>query len=222
MNRKSENILRALTLSLGLGWLAAVIIIGSSGGNPSALAGVVVALLLLGAYIGGPITAALLSRRVGAGHGILWPVLALLAPVITLPIIALWKIRLVTGPSTSRMQRAGDTAGLLKALRNQRVAYLPSNAAYALASIGGAETAGALTASLRDPQTFVRAAAADGLAQMAARPDQAAFCALAVKPLQTLMQDRDAEVVAAARRALRGIGEPRAMAALATGEESHV
>jgi hypothetical protein len=210
MNRRSELVLRVLALVFGLAWLAGMIILlGANTSEPSIAVQVAVVVCFLGAYIGGPITAALLSRRTGARHGCLWAVLAFLVPVIALPIIAFWKIRLVTAPNVPRLQSKRSVEDLLKALRDDRVGYTPANAAHALAEIGGEETADALTAALRDPQGFVRAAAADGLAQMAVRPEETAFCSPAVELLIALLQDPDANVRAAASRALGFIGDGR-------------
>ena len=207
VERKAEMRLRGLAIALGAAWLLGMILMASGGSRPPAIVPILAALLWVGAYVGGPIVGYRLSSQLGLMYGCGLALLSFIAPVITLPILGLWRINTIPPARTAHLRESGDLAGLAAALRDHRAAYAPANAARTLAQVGSAQAAQLLAAALHDPDSRARAAGADGLAQLALFQGEAALSAPGVAQLIANLQDYDAEVRAASARALGFIGE---------------
>jgi len=211
MKRQNEKTLDIVMLVLGALWWAGIIMLILSSGNSKA-AGVVMTigtLCFLTAYVGGPITAAILSRQRGVGNGCVLALLGLLVPGLTLPILVFWGRRR-SGPDLSRLREKQDLAGLGKMLHYRREAYVRSNAANALAQVGGPQVESLLVAIMGEKDNLARAAAAEALGHLATRGAGASLSQQSVAALFTALQTPDVDVRVRAAWALGQVGGPEA------------
>jgi hypothetical protein len=209
-SRRGEFVLRIVALVLGLVWVLAM---GLSSSRNGALAAVGI-VLILGAYVGGPIVAVMLSRRRRSDRGWAWAVGAFFMPAIILPLMAFWGLKTAPRQQVQALKRRGDFPGLTRALRQTRTAYTRANAAKALAEIGGLRSIEILLTALGEPEPCVRAAAADGLAQVRWPAEDEGLHSRAHLLLQAALRDVDPATRCAAARALGQGGDPRATDAL--------
>ena len=211
MKRQNEKALDIVMLVLGaLWWLGIIMLIISSGNSNATGAAMTVGLLcFLAAYVGGPITAVILSRQRGVGNGCVAALCGLLVPGLTLPILVFWGKR-SSGPDLSRLREKQDVAGLGKVLHYRREAYVRSNAANALAQVGGVQVEPLLTTILGEKDNLARAAAAEALGYLAARGTGTSLSPQATAALFAALQDPDVDVRVRAAWALGQVGGPEA------------
>ena len=131
--------LRILALLLTVCWVASVVLIVSSThlddpNDPRAALGL---LLFLVAWAGGPIVGFVLPRRLQWGYELYWAIFAFFMPVITLPVLAFWRLGQAPLPDVERARLRGDSTALAASLRYVGNDYTRANAAKALAESCG-------------------------------------------------------------------------------------
>jgi hypothetical protein len=211
---KYQALLRLLAVIIAVAWIQ---------GFSEAIWGITRGYIVLGvAHVGGALVAFELSRCLGLTKGAYAvAVLALVAPPLTLPILAILRHRVVGLIKTIRnslslikrgrasqaeilayteasralaeMRNPTAVAPLIRALKD-RESDIREKVATALGEIGDARAMDPLIRALQDKDSGVRAAAATALGKIGDHQ--------AVEPLQEALKDQDAGVESAAAKAI--------------------